>query len=111
QVEFAPNTINRFGITYAIKHFSTTFLVSNTSKSFADANNTIYSADATVGLIPAYQVMDWSASVKIKNYNIKLGVNNLADKRYFTLRTDEYPGPGIIPSIARSFYIGFGAKF
>ncbi|HTA61128.1 MAG TPA: TonB-dependent receptor, partial [Bacteroidia bacterium] len=47
QVEFAPNTINRFGITYAIKHFSTTFLVSNTSKSFADANNTIYSADAT----------------------------------------------------------------
>ena len=110
-VEFAPNTINRFGITYSIKHFSTTFLISNTSKSFADANNTIYSADATVGIIPAYQVMDWSASVKIKNYNIKLGVNNLADKRYFTLRTDEYPGPGIIPSIARSFYVGFGAKF
>ena len=110
-VEFAPNTINRFGITYAIKHFSTTFLISNTSKSFADANNTVYSADATVGVIPAYQVMDWSASIKIKNYNIKFGVNNLADKRYFTLRTDEYPGPGITPSIARSFYIGFGAKF
>ncbi len=110
-VEFAPNTINRFGITYTIKYFSTTFLISNTSKSFADANNTVYSSDATVGVIPAYQIMDWSASIKIKNYNIKLGVNNLADKRYFTLRTDEYPGPGIIPSIARSFYIGFGAKF
>ncbi|HEX7414450.1 MAG TPA: TonB-dependent receptor, partial [Bacteroidia bacterium] len=110
-VEFAPNTINRFGITYAIKRFSTTFLISNTSKSFADANNTVSNADATVGVIPAYQVMDWSAGIKIKNYNIKFGVNNLADKRYFTLRTDEYPGPGIIPSIARSFYVGVGAKF
>ena len=110
-VEFAPNIIDRFGITYGIKRFSTTFLISTTSRSFADANNTVYSPDATVGVIPAYQVMDWSAALKIKNYSIKFGVNNLADKRYFTLRTDEYPGPGIISSIARSFYIGFGTKF
>ncbi len=110
-VEFAPKTINRFGVTYSIMKFSTTFLISNTSKSFADANNTVYSEDATVGVIPAYQVMDWSATIKIRNYNIKLGVNNLANKKYFTLRTDEYPGPGIIPSTARSFYLGFGAKF
>jgi hypothetical protein len=39
------------------------------------------------------------------------GVSSLADKKYFTLRADEYPGPGIIPSIGRSFYIGIGAKF
>ena len=110
QVEFAPGTINRFGITYVMKHFSTTFLISNTAKSYADANNTVYSQDATVGLIPSYQVMDWSATLKIKNYNIKFGINNLSDKKYFTLRTDEYPGPGIIPSIGRSLYIGFGAK-
>ena len=110
-VAFAPKTINRFGMTYSIKRFSTTFLISQTARSFSDANNTLYSADATVGLIPAYQVMDWSASLKIKNYNIKVGVNNVADKKYFTFRTDEYPGPGIIPSVARSFYIGLGAKF
>jgi len=110
-VEFAPNTINRFGVTYSVKKISTTFLVSNTSKSFADANNTVYSEDATIGIIPSYQIMDWSGTFKIKNFNIKFGVNNLADKKYFTLRTDEYPGPGIIPSIGRSFYFGFGAKF
>jgi Fe(3+) dicitrate transport protein len=110
-VEFAPNTINRVGITYALKAFSTTFLISNTSKSYADANNTVHSDDATVGVIPAYQIMDWSASIKIKNYNIKFGVNNLADAKYFTLRTDEYPGPGIIPSISRTLYVGFGVKF
>src|ERR1019366_472354 len=110
-VEFAPSTINRFGLTYTIKNFSTTFLISNNAKSFADANNTVYSADATVGVIPAYQVLDWSGSLKIKNHNIKLGVNNFANTKYFTLRTDEYPGPGIIPSIGRSFYIGVGATF
>jgi Fe(3+) dicitrate transport protein len=55
--------------------------------------------------------LDWSGSLKIKNHNIKLGVNNFANTKYFTLRTDEYPGPGIIPSIGRSFYIGVGATF
>jgi len=110
-VEFAPNIIDRFGITYAIGRFSTTWLISYTSRSFADANNTRFSPDAAVGVIPAYQVMDWSASLKIKNYNLKFGVNNLADKRYFTMRTDEYPGPGIITSVARNFYFGLGARF
>jgi Fe(3+) dicitrate transport protein len=110
-VEFAPNMINRFGMTWSVKRFSTTFLISRTSKSFADANNTVFSTDPTVGLIPGYEVMDWSASFRIKNYNIKFGVNNLADRKYFTLRTDEYPGPGIIPSTCRSFYVGLGAKF
>ncbi len=110
-VEFAPTTINRFGATYVLKKFSSTFLISYTAKSYADANNTISSTDPTVGLIPAYQVMDWSASFRIKNYNIKFGVNNLADAKYFTLRTDEYPGPGIIPSTGRSYYVGFGATF
>lgn len=110
--EYAPKTIERFGITYAIKRFSTTFLFSNTSKSFSDAGNTAtISPDAEVGIIPAYTVMDWAASLKIKNYNIKAGVNNLADAHYFTFRTIEYPGPGIIPSAGRTFYIGFGAKF
>ncbi len=110
--EYAPLTIDRFGATYSIKGFSTTFMLSSTAKSYADANNTVYSPDALVGVIPvAYMVMDWSATLKIKNYHIKFGVNNIGDTKYFTLRTVEYPGPGIIPSPARSFYLGFGAKF
>ena len=111
QSEYAPAVIDRFGITYAYKRFSTTFLYSHTAKSFSDANNTVYSPDAEVGVIPAYTVMDWSATAKIKNYNIKFGVNNLSDARYFTFRTVEYPGPGIIPSIGRTIYLGFGARF
>ncbi|HEY8780095.1 MAG TPA: TonB-dependent receptor [Mucilaginibacter sp.] len=110
-VEYAPQTINRLGITYAYKVFSTTFIISNTAKSYGDATNTVRSDDPAVGIIPAYQVLDWSSAIHIGKYNFKFGINNLADAKYFTLRTNEYPGPGIIPAIGRSFYFGFGAKF
>jgi Fe(3+) dicitrate transport protein len=109
--EMAPLNIERAGLNYGYKIFSTTFIFSYSSKSFADANNTVYSPDATVGIIPAYWVLDWSSSFHIKNYNIKLGISNLTGTKYFNLRTDEYPGPGIIPAPPRSIYIGFGAKF
>ena len=111
-VEYAPTSINRFGTNLFIGKFSTTFLISSTAKSYGDAGNSqTPSADAIAGVIPAYTVMDWSGTVHIKNYNLKFGINNLADQRYFTLRTGEYPGPGIIPSIGRSLYIGIGARF
>ena len=109
--EFAPKHIERAGLNYAYKVFSTTFIFSYTSRSYADANNTVYSPDATVGLIPSYWVMDWSSTIRIKRYNIKAGITNLTGAKYFNLRTDEYPGPGIIPAQPRSFYVGFGAKF
>lgn len=108
-VENAPHVIERLGITYAISGLSVTFLTSYTSSCFSDADNTVFSENATVGKVPSYVVFDLSATYKfLKRMNIKAGVNNLADKHYFTKRTDEYPGPGIIPSIGRSFYVGIG---
>jgi Fe(3+) dicitrate transport protein len=110
-VEYAPAHINRFGTNVELGKFSTTFLVSSTAKSYSDAGNSeIPSADAVAGAIPAYTVLDWSATLRIKTFNVKFGCNNLADKAYFTLRTGEYPGPGIIPAIGRSFYLGIGIK-
>ena len=112
QVEYAPKLINRLGITFGVGSFTTTYLISSTAKSYSDASNAeVASADAVAGVIPAYTVSDWSGVYKIKNVNLKFGVNNLTDLRYFTKRTDEYPGPGIIPSQGRSFYIGIGTKF
>jgi Fe(3+) dicitrate transport protein len=111
-VEYAPKYINRFGLTYSYKPLSTTFLISTTSKSYGDASNTVLSDDPVVGVIPSYTVIDWSSKLTLKkNYNVKFGINNLGNKKYFTKRTDEYPGPGIIPAIGRSIYISFGAAF
>jgi Fe(3+) dicitrate transport protein len=111
-VEYAPKIINRLGVTWSKTIFSTTFLLSTTAKSYGDASNVVSSTDPAAGIIPSYTVMDWSATLKLKdNYHIKGGVNNLADQKYFTKRTTEYPGPGIIPAMRRSFYLSFGATF
>jgi Fe(3+) dicitrate transport protein len=55
--------------------------------------------------------MDLSATYKLsKIFSLEGSVNNLADKRYFTRRADSYPGPGIIPADARSFFLTLQVK-
>ena len=109
-VEYAPEFINRAGLTASYKGLSSTFQIAYQSKSFGDGSNAISSEDPAVGLIPSYYVMDWSASYKFKMVQLKAGINNLGNQKYFTQRADEYPGPGIIPSIARNYYVGFSIK-
>ncbi len=113
RVENAPRNINRFGATYSLNTFSVTWQLSSIGEAFADASNKMTpNAAATTGLIPAYQVQDLSASFKfLKNYNLKAGVNNLTDERYFTRRAGGYPGPGLMPADGRIFYISAGLKF
>lgn len=111
RVEAAANYINRVGITYADKKLSGTIQMNNVGEAFGDATNARKSDDPVAGYIPAYTVLDISATYRISRYSLKAGINNFTDKTYFTRRTDEYPGPGIIPSTGRSFYVGISAKF
>ncbi len=111
RVEYAPRVVNRAGVTYARGVVSGTFQVSHVSEQFGDANNTVVSSDANVGLVPAYAVLDLSLQSRLGRFLLSGGVNNLADAHYFTRRTDEYPGPGIIPSPGRSLYVSLGADF
>ena len=106
RVEYAPRVVERVGVTLARGPISTTLLTSHTSEAYGDADNTVRSEDAVAGLIPAYTVLDLSATLGLpRGWRLQGGVNNLADRRYFTRRTDEYPGPGILPSAGRSVYI------
>ena len=113
RVENAPRKINRFGATYTLNSFSMTWQLSDIGEAYADASNTVApNAAATVGLIPAYQVQDLSASWNFwKQHSVKAGVNNLADVRYFTRRAGGYPGPGIMPADGRTFYLTAALKF
>ena len=106
RVEYAPRTVERAGLTLASGPLGMTLLGSHVGSAYGDANNTIRSDDAVVGRIPAYTVLDWSGTVRVGDrWRIQAGLNNLADRKYFTRRTDEYPGPGIIPAIGRSGYL------
>ncbi len=105
-VEQAPPVIERAGVTWSLGRVSSTVQVSYTARSFADANNTVRSDDSVIGEIPGYSVVDWSGSLRLsQNLDLQFGANNLFNRKYFTLRTDEYPGPGIIPASGRSVYL------
>jgi Fe(3+) dicitrate transport protein len=112
-VENAPDKINRYGITYSKKGLTVSWQISDIGQAFADASNTVTpNAAATTGLIPAYQVQDISGSYKFKKYaQLKFGVNNITDTRYFTRRSGGYPGPGILPADGRTWYVGLNVKF
>jgi Fe(3+) dicitrate transport protein len=78
---------------------------------FSNANNTeTPTADGNNGLIPAYKVQDLTASYTYKRFNIRVGVNNLTEARYFTRRAGGYPGPGLLPADGRTFFLSLGAK-
>jgi Fe(3+) dicitrate transport protein len=43
--------------------------------------------------------------VPIKKLRVSFGCNNLLNATYFTRRAEGYPGPGIIPSDPRNYYL------
>lgn len=110
RVENAPEFIGRFGANYSLKGLTLTALLNRVGKAYSDANNTeAPSANGQTGVIPAYRVIDVSATYRFaKRYNIRAGVNNLTDERYFTRRAGGYPGPGLLPGDGRNAYVSVG---
>ena len=113
KVENAPANIFRGGSSLTYKGAAINFQVSRVSETYSDANNTVKpTANGQNGLIPAYTVMDLTATYKFSGrFTIKTGINNLADKAYFTRRAGGYPGPGLLPADGRTFFLSVGAKF
>lgn len=113
KVENAPEHIFRTGITVSYKKMSLTGQLSYVDESYADANNTVRpTANAQNGLIPSYSVIDLTAVYKYcEKLNIKAGINNIGDLKYFTRRAGGYPGPGALPADGRTFFVSVGAKF
>ena len=112
RVENAPKNIFRGGLSVGYNAFLISGQVSRVGDTYSDANNTeLPTANAQNGLIPAYTVMDLTATYKFsKSLNLKAGINNLADETYFTRRAGGYPGPGALPADGRTFFISVGAK-
>jgi Fe(3+) dicitrate transport protein len=113
KVENAPQDILRAGISVGYKGFLITNQLSHVGAAFSDANNTVVPIlNGNTGLIPSYTIIDLTTSFKFsKSLNIKAGINNVADVRYFTRRAGGYPGPGALPADGRNFFVSIGAKF
>ena len=112
RVENAPVNILRTGLNYYIKRFSVTGQLSFVDEAFADANNTLKpTPNGQNGLIPSYTISDLSAQYSFKKIvTLKAGLNNITNNMYFTRRAGGYPGPGLMPSDGRNFFITLGAR-
>ena len=112
KVENAPEHIFRGGLSAGYKGFLITVQLSHVGETYSDANNTVTpTSNGNNGLIPSYTITDLTATYKFsKGLNIKTGINNLSDERYFSRRAGGYPGPGALPGDGRTFFISVGAK-
>ncbi|WP_439881055.1 TonB-dependent receptor domain-containing protein [Pontibacter sp. MBLB2868] len=105
EVELAPSVIAKAGLSFKRKSFKLAYQYAYTAAQYTDAPNSLSEPTAVVGQIPAYWVMDLSGSYTYKRFTLESGINNLTDNHYFTRRATGYPGPGIIPSDARNYYV------
>jgi Fe(3+) dicitrate transport protein len=110
-VEFVPPVLFRTGVSFGNKQFDISYQFSHVGKQYSDATNAEFSPRAVDGVVPAYQVMDLSASYNWRWITLSGSINNLANKKYFTRRADGYPGPGILPSDPRGYYLTLQFKY
>ncbi|HOY07291.1 MAG TPA: TonB-dependent receptor, partial [Saprospiraceae bacterium] len=112
KLESVPDVITRNGLTVKYSRLNVSALYSYTAETFADPLNTVTpSANGSVGLVPAYGLLDLNASFRIyNNMRLRVSVNNVTDKQYFTKRPTFYPGPGIWPSDGRSIVATLSVK-
>ncbi len=110
KVESVPELISRDGVNIKFRTASLSLLYSYTAESFADALNTeAPSKNGSVGIVPAYGLFDINSSWKISDHvMLRVNVNNVTDKQYFTKRPQFYPGPGVWSSDGRSFVVTMG---
>lgn len=101
-VELVPSVIFRTGLKYSILNWSTSLQYSYTDEHFTDATNAEFTSNAVNGLVPSYEVVDFSLQFKKRQWLLEFAVNNLLNATYFTRRAAGYPGPGIIPAEARN---------
>ena len=105
-VEFVPDHNLKTGIKYGFKNLSINFQYLYMSSQFTDSSNAISgNLSGVIGEIPSYRIADLSFSYKAKKISYEFGINNLLNERYFTRRATGYPGPGIIPSAPRNYYL------
>lgn len=95
-VPFYSRFTDTLGVRYATHGW--TFNVSSTHQSaqYSDTANTVAETpDARIGRIPGFRVWDVQADWKIpgwKGSSLTLGINNIADKRYYTRNIDGNAG-------------------
>jgi Fe(3+) dicitrate transport protein len=112
RVEFVPRINFKSGFKLSYKKITANLLYTYVSEQFTDATNAVMgNLSGVIGLIPAYDILDFGCSYDFKSFIFEAGLNNVTNNAYFTRRATGYPGPGIIPSPPRNFYMTLEYNF
>lgn len=106
KVEFIPSYNYKIGGKFGYKNLFLSFQLTKIGEQYTDASNASGSnLSGVIGKIPDYQVIDLVANYHFGKFKIETGINNLGNEIYFTRRATGYPGPGIIPSPPKNYFI------
>jgi len=115
-VEFIPKINFKTGLVLGYKNLIGSIQYGYLSQQFTDVQNSLAAAEGDnrsgiIGEIPSYSIMDVTLTYNIKSLKFEVGLNNALNESYFTQRATGYPGPGIIPSSGRTFFVTVGYKY
>ena len=110
-VEFVPNVNIKNGFSLQFNCIVMNIQHTYLSSQFTDVSNAVESnISGVIGEIPSYEIYDFSISYKYNKLVAEYGINNFMNTSYFTRRATGYPGPSIITSPNRNYYLTLGIE-
>jgi Fe(3+) dicitrate transport protein len=109
RIPYTPKLTSNVGISYEKNGFNTLLSLNYVSTQYADSANTVaQNAIGTLGEVPAFTTINWSANYAInKDWKVFGVINNVFDKRYISSRSPD----GIFAGAPLNFQAGMSYQF
>jgi Fe(3+) dicitrate transport protein len=109
RIPYTPKVTSNLGINYQKNNFNTLLSLNYISARYADSANTVTeNMIGTLGEIPSFTTVNWSANYFIsKEWKVFGVVNNLLDRRYISSRSPD----GIFSGAPLNFQVGMSYQF
>ncbi|WP_229261439.1 TonB-dependent receptor family protein [Duganella margarita] len=92
-VPFYSRTTDTIGARYRVGGWTANLSTTHQTRQYSDTANTVAeSANGATGQIPGFRLWNANVSWKQRAYEVAAGVNNIADKRYYTRNVDGNAG-------------------
>jgi Fe(3+) dicitrate transport protein len=109
RIPYTPKLTSNFGVSYEKNGFNTLVSLNYVSNQYADSANTVVqNTIGTLGEVPSFTTVNWSANYAInKDWKVFGVINNVFDKRYISSRSPD----GIFAGAPLNFQAGMSYQF
>ena len=109
RIPYTPKLTSNLGVSFKKNGFNTLVSLNYVSTQYADSANTVaQNTIGTLGEVPAFATVNWSANYAInKDWKVFGVINNVFDKRYISSRSPD----GIFAGAPLNFQAGMSYQF